>query len=255
MFKQILKLNTRRFPKRIIIKNQLRFYSNGAINNKGNTSTVNYSLILSVGLISGISGYFISQKSNSNENSNEIITDRSTTKLKDLKTPIYATPEELVQGLIEIKNLLPASCISNSESEINSHASDPIKFVPPMDNERSDIIVYPETIEQVSEIAKICHKYRIPMIPYSGGTSIEGHYIPTRRGVCIDMSKMNKILAVHEDDLDVVVQPGIGWMELNEELDHYGLMFGCDPGPGAEIGGMVATSCSGTNASRIICWK
>ncbi|OWB63867.1 hypothetical protein B5S32_g4984 [[Candida] boidinii] len=61
---------------------------------------------------------------------------------------------------------------------------------------------------------------------------------------------MNKILAVHEDDLDVVVQPGIGWMELNEELDHYGLMFGCDPGPGAEIGGMVATSCSGTNASR-----
>ncbi|OWB74662.1 hypothetical protein B5S31_g4474 [[Candida] boidinii] len=250
MFKQILKLNTRRFPKRIIIKNQLRFYSNGAINNKGNTSTVNYSLILSVGLISGISGYFISQKSNSNENSNEIITDRSTTKLKDLKTPIYATPEELVQGLIEIKNLLPASCISNSESEINSHASDPIKFVPPMDNERSDIIVYPETIEQVSEIAKICHKYRIPMIPYSGGTSIEGHYIPTRRGVCIDMSKMNKILAVHEDDLDVVVQPGIGWMELNEELDHYGLMFGCDPGPGAEIGGMVATSCSGTNASR-----
>ncbi|GMF63642.1 unnamed protein product [[Candida] boidinii] len=88
------------------------------------------------------------------------------------------------------------------------------------------------------------------MIPYSGGTSIEGHFIPTRRGICIDVSKMDKILAVHEDDLDVVVQPGIGWMELNEELDQYGLMFGCDPGPGAEIGGMVATSCSGTNASR-----
>ncbi|OWB86660.1 hypothetical protein B5S33_g5368 [[Candida] boidinii] len=249
MFKRVLKVSHLQFPQRILKNQKLRFYSNGTTNNSRNKT--NISLILGVGLISGLSGYLISQKLKKNENANEsAITISSTTKLSDLETPTYATPEELAQGLIEIKKLLPADSISNTESEINSHASDPIKFVPPMDNERSDIIVYPETIEQVSEIAKICHRYRIPMIPYSGGTSIEGHYIPTRRGVCIDMSKMNKILAVHEDDLDVVVQPGIGWMELNEELDQYGLMFGCDPGPGAEIGGMVATSCSGTNASR-----
>lgn len=88
------------------------------------------------------------------------------------------------------------------------------------------------------------------MTAFSGGTSLEGHFAPTRGGVCIDFSRMNQILTLHKEDLDVVVQPAVGWEHLNEVLEKDGLFFPPDPGPGAMIGGMVGTGCSGTNAAR-----
>lgn len=88
------------------------------------------------------------------------------------------------------------------------------------------------------------------MVGYSGGTSVEGHYTPTRGGICVDFSRMNKVVALHKEDLDVVVQPGVGWEELNDQLAEHNLFFPPDPGPGARIGGMVGTGCSGTNAYR-----
>jgi len=97
---------------------------------------------------------------------------------------------------------------------------------------------------------KICHERRIQITAYSGGTSLEGHFSPTRGGICIDFGRMNKILKLHKEDLDVIVQPGLGWELLNEELAEEGLFFPPDPGPGAMIGGMVGTGCSGTNAYR-----
>ncbi len=96
----------------------------------------------------------------------------------------------------------------------------------------------------------MCHKRRIPVVAYSGGTSLEGHFTPTRGGISIDFSRMDKILSLHKDDLDVVVQPAVGWELLNEELGKDNLFFPPDPGPGAMIGGMVGTGCSGTNAYR-----
>jgi D-lactate dehydrogenase (cytochrome) len=61
---------------------------------------------------------------------------------------------------------------------------------------------------------------------------------------------MDKILRIHEDDMDIVVQPSVPWMELNEQIASSGLFFPVDPGPTAQIGGMVGTNCSGTNAVR-----
>lgn len=97
---------------------------------------------------------------------------------------------------------------------------------------------------------KVCHERRIPITAYSGGTSLEGHFSPTRGGICIDFGRMNRILKLNKADLDVVVQPALGWELLNEELGEEGLFFPPDPGPGAMIGGMVGTGCSGTNAYR-----
>ncbi|KAJ4005944.1 D-lactate ferricytochrome c oxidoreductase [Fusarium irregulare] len=113
----------------------------------------------------------------------------------------------------------------------------------------SHVIVYPETTEQVSELMQVCFRRKIPVTPYSGGTSIEGQYIPHLQGICIDFTRMSNIVELNKHDLDCVVQPGIGWMDLNEELATHGLFFPPDPGPGAMIGGMVGTGCSGTNAA------
>jgi D-lactate dehydrogenase (cytochrome) len=112
------------------------------------------------------------------------------------------------------------------------------------------MVVYPSSTEEISKVMKACHTRKIPVTVIAGGTSLEGHFAPTRGGICIDVARMDKILALHPDDLDVVVQPAIGWEDLNEELKEKNLFFPPDPGPGAKIGGMVGTGCSGTNAYR-----
>lgn len=111
-------------------------------------------------------------------------------------------------------------------------------------------IVWPKSTEQVSAIAKICTKYKVPMIPYGAGSSVEGNFSSPFSGICIDVSAMDKIIAFHPDDMDVVVQPGVNWTRLNEEIKGSGLFLPLDPSPTALIGGMVATNCSGTNAMR-----
>ena len=111
-------------------------------------------------------------------------------------------------------------------------------------------VAYPRSTEEVSQIAAICHKYRMPMIPFSGGSSLEANFSAPYGGMSIDFAFMDQIVAVHEDDMDVVVQPSVQWMRLNEDLENTGLFFPVDPGPSARIGGMVGTNCSGTNAVR-----
>ncbi|SAM09327.1 hypothetical protein [Absidia glauca] len=94
-------------------------------------------------------------------------------------------------------------------------------------------------------------KHAIALIPFSGGTSLEGHFAAPQGGICLSFSEhMNEVIAFHPEDLDVVVGPGIGWEDLNLQLKEHGLFFPLDPGPGACIGGMIGTSCSGTNAVR-----
>ena len=88
------------------------------------------------------------------------------------------------------------------------------------------------------------------MIPYSGGSSLEGNFSALYGSMSIDFAHMDNIIQIHEDDMDVVVQPSIQWMQLNEDIKHTGMFFPIDPGPSAKIGGMVGTNCSGTNAVR-----
>ena len=111
-------------------------------------------------------------------------------------------------------------------------------------------IVRPSSTEEVSAVARICSKYKIPMVPFGAGSSVEGNFSSTHPGICIDLSQMDKIVEFHPDDLDVVVQAGVNWTSLNEQIKDSGLFLPLDPSPTAQIGGMIATNCSGTNAMR-----
>ncbi|KAK9252387.1 D-lactate dehydrogenase [Lipomyces tetrasporus] len=174
----------------------------------------------------------------------------STSPLSTLDPPVYADDKQAAMAYAEITQLLGADNVSATSDDIASHADSAWISHHAEKEQRPGLVVFPKTTEQVSGIMKICHKYRVPIVPFSGGTSLEGHFIQTRNGITIDFRNMGEIIQLHQDDLDVVVQPAVGWELLNEYLEQYGLFFPPDPGPGAEIGGMIGTGCSGTNAAR-----
>ncbi|KAL7620656.1 D-lactate ferricytochrome c oxidoreductase [Parahypoxylon ruwenzoriense] len=140
--------------------------------------------------------------------------------------------------------------VSTVESDLEIHANSEWSSYRSEESEKPFMVIYPASTDEVSGIMKVCHERRIPVVGYSGGTSLEGHFTPTRGGICVDFRRMDKILSLHKDDLDVIVQPAVGWELLNEELGKDNLFFPPDPGPGAQIGGMIGTGCSGTNAYR-----
>ncbi|KAI9709633.1 MAG: D-lactate ferricytochrome c oxidoreductase [Chrysothrix sp. TS-e1954] len=178
-------------------------------------------------------------------------TDSSTLPLSNTPVPSHDTSEKnLSAAWTDLKNIVGQDNISTSVDDIDSHSGSAWSSYPNPPTDRPFCILRPGSTEEVSAIMKVLHQRRIPVTAYSGGTSLEGHFSATRGGVCIDFSRMDQVLALHAEDLDVVVQPALGWEALNDVLSDEGLFFPPDPGPGAMIGGMVGTGCSGTNAYR-----
>ena len=133
-----------------------------------------------------------------------------------------------------------------SAGDLDRHSRDEAHLPPA----RPDAVVYPENTQEVVRIVQCCAAHLCPIIPFGVGTSLEGHVIPARGGVSLDMTRMANVLEVHSEDLDVVVQPGVTRRQLDLYLRDTGLFFPVDPGADATLGGMAATRASGTNAVR-----
>ncbi len=153
---------------------------------------------------------------------------------------------EVISALtLELQKRFGNRCVtSQAVREQHGHTTTWIANQPP------DAVVFPDDVEEIREIVKLCGERRVPIIPFGTGSSLEGHLNAPYGGVSVDVSNMKKIIAVHPEDLDCVVEPGVTRKELNDYLRSYGLFFPIDPGADASIGGMVATRASGTNAVR-----
>ncbi|MCA1060700.1 FAD-binding protein [Rossellomorea aquimaris] len=148
--------------------------------------------------------------------------------------------------LDELREVVGSHQVTVNETVLDQHSRDESYHTP----SPPDVVVFPESSEDVSAIVKVASAHQIPIIPFGLGTSLEGHVIPYDKGITIDFSQMNKILEVREKDFLVKVQPGVTRTQLNKELKKYGLFFSVDPGADATLGGMAATNASGTTSVK-----
>ena len=113
-----------------------------------------------------------------------------------------------------------------------------------------DAVVFAESTEDVQQVVRVCAEHKVPIIPFGTGTSLEGGVNAPAGGISIDLMRMDKVLSINAEDLDVTLQPGVTREDLNVALRDQGLFFPIDPGANASLGGMAATRASGTNAVR-----
>jgi D-lactate dehydrogenase (cytochrome) len=153
---------------------------------------------------------------------------------------------ETVKALVGDLNARFGNRVATSQAvrEQHGHTTTWIANSPP------DAVLFAEEREDVIDAVGICAKHDAPIVPFGAGSSLEGHVNALFGGLSIDFSRMNRVLAVHAEDLDCVVEPGITRKALNSHLRDSGLFFPIDPGADASIGGMAATRASGTNAVR-----
>jgi D-lactate dehydrogenase (cytochrome) len=137
--------------------------------------------------------------------------------------------------------------LQTGEAIRRQHANT-ITWIP---NQPPDAVVWVETADEVRTVVDVARTHRVPIVPFGAGTSLEGHINAPEGGFSVDFSRMNRIIAINERDLDAVVEPGVSRKQLNDYLRDLGLFFPVDPGAEeATIGGMASTRASGTTAVR-----
>ncbi|MBF0335354.1 MAG: FAD-binding protein [Alphaproteobacteria bacterium] len=152
----------------------------------------------------------------------------------------------LDQSLIEALRALLGERFSTATAVRDQHGRDESWHTP----EPPDAVAFAESTEEVAAIVRLCAASGVPVIPFGTGTSLEGHVMARKGGVTIDLMRMNRVLEVRPQDMDVTVQAGVTRKQLNEWVRDTGLFFPVDPGADASLGGMAATRASGTSAVR-----
>ena len=164
--------------------------------------------------------------------------------------PDHLLPEilqrETPQALIDALKTRFAERCSTALVVREQHGRDESSFAAPP----PAAVVFAESTQDVADAVTLASQYHVPVIPFGVGTSLEGHLLAVQGGISIDVSRMNRVLAINAEDLTVTVQPGVTRKQLNEEIKSTGLFFPIDPGADATLGGMSATRASGTNAVR-----
>jgi D-lactate dehydrogenase (cytochrome) len=145
-----------------------------------------------------------------------------------------------------LSNFVPADrfSVGQSNRELHLHDISAHQGVLPAG------IIWPQTTEEVSRILTWAYEQEVPVTPWGAGTSTEGNPVPSRGGLVMDMTRMDKILEIRPQDLQADVEPGVLRKELNRQAGKHGLFFPPDPGADASIGGMIANNASGVQTIK-----
>src|SRR3954465_3181704 len=156
-------------------------------------------------------------------------------------------PEAAVPALAEaLAAALAPDRVLSGEDVRRQHGTDESFHAPAP----PDLVVYPVDVDECAAVVRACAQHGAPIVPFGAGTSLEGHIAALRGGVSVDMSRMDRVLRLSVDDMDVTGQAGVTRRQLDARLRPEGVFFSVDPGADATIGGMVATGASGTTSVR-----
>ncbi len=155
-----------------------------------------------------------------------------------MPSPFNPVTPDLVAQLV---SMLGPEQVSTARADIDLHARDSSHHAA----HPAEVVVWPLSAQMVASVLRLANEQRIPVTPWGVGTGLEGNAIPLCSGILMSFERMTKIVAIHADDFQVTVQPGIGHKDLNAELARYGLFFPPDPGANATIGGMLANNAAG----------
>ncbi|MDZ7703846.1 MAG: FAD-binding protein [Trueperaceae bacterium] len=148
--------------------------------------------------------------------------------------------------LEQLRGMLAADQVSTAQVVLEQHAKGESydRAVLP------DAVVYPQSTEDVVRVMTFAYEQGVPVTPVATNSSLEGHTVPLRGGISLDMTRLNRILEFSPEDLLIVTQPAVTYPQINDYTRRSGLFFPIDPGAHASIGGMIATNASGTAAVR-----
>ncbi|MBX5435762.1 MAG: FAD-binding protein [Alicyclobacillaceae bacterium] len=146
----------------------------------------------------------------------------------------------------DLAQLLTPDQVSQNPSVLDHHSRDESYHQP----RRPDVVVFPQSTEDVARVLRYAQQHRVPVVPFGTGTALEGHVVPVRGGISLDMARMNRVQEIRPADFLVCAEPGVTRRQLNRELRPHGLFFPVDPGADASLGGMAATGASGTTTVR-----
>ncbi|SJX61091.1 related to D-lactate dehydrogenase (cytochrome) [Sporisorium reilianum f. sp. reilianum] len=258
-------------PSRRSLSSSARRQNSSSTHGATSASSASNARNLAIGLVAiglGANAFYLSRQSSSSASSDntKINLDGPAAAIRGGDYPFdsprlpfsYGTKQDFEAAIEELKAYFTAQGedwddhITTDEDELERRGIDENGHRSSSEGTKPSVAVYVRDTPDVQAVMRIANKYRMPIVPFSGGTSLEGHYVAPFAGISIDMSRMDKVLAFHPEDGDIVVQAGIGWETINQYCAKNGnqLFFPLDPGPGATIGGMIGTGCSGTNAVR-----
>ncbi|MGZ5150524.1 MAG: FAD-binding oxidoreductase [Burkholderiales bacterium] len=163
-----------------------------------------------------------------------------------MNAPFSSLRKPLPDGFLAALQTRCGGAVTTAQATLDHHGKDESWH----GTAAPDVVVYPQSTQDVSDIVRLCASHRVPVIAFGAGTSLEGHVLAIHGGVCMDMTRMNRVCAIHVEDLDATVEAGVTRKQLNRELHSSGLFFPIDPGADATLAGMAATRASGTNAVR-----
>jgi D-lactate dehydrogenase (cytochrome) len=145
-----------------------------------------------------------------------------------------------------LREALGPDAVRDGDSERDLHAAD-LSFHAPR---RPDLVVYPTSTAEVARVLAVADEHRIPITPFGAGTSLEGHVIPVRGGISLDLTRLDRIVELSPANLTATVQAGVTRLALERAAGEHGLFFPVDPGADATLGGMAATNAAGTMTVR-----
>lgn len=153
--------------------------------------------------------------------------------------------------VLKLENVVGKERVLTQKTDIMTYSYD-ASFATQLDPKEPEIVVIPNSTEEVSACTRLANEYRVPLYPRGAGTAQTGGPVPVLGGIVMDLSHMNRILEIDHQNMQVIIEPGVVQANLNLALKEYGLFFPPDPGSAkmCTIGGMVANNSSGLRAVK-----